>query len=193
MASLFFVITFASYSQIKFGLKSGINIATTRDLIAFPRNRLGWHAGAVLTIPISTKFFLQPELIYSSKGDKSNNQGSASSLAVRLNYVNLPLLIGYHFDKKTSIVLGPELGYLVAARLIIGNNNLNVMKQHPPRFDMGVGIGLYYKISKRIEPEIRYIYGFKTLYSVDAAGNRYTETNGANRVFQIGVRLPLKP
>lgn len=177
----------ASYGQVNFGIKSGINIATTRDLIAFPKNRLGWYAGGFGQIPIDNRFFFQPELVYSSKGDKSDNQGSTSTLVVRLNYINLPLLTGYRFDKRTSIVFGPELGYLIAARLMISKSNLNVIKQYPPRFDIGGSIGLQYKIAKHIEPEIRYTYGFKTLYSVDAVGNRYTETKGANRVFQIGI------
>lgn len=190
---LSFLLVSFSFGQISLGVKSGINIATTKDLIAFPKNRLGWFAGTSVRMSLNKKFFLQPELIYSSKGDKSDNQGSTSTLATRLNYINLPFLVGYHFDKKTSMVFGPETGYLVAARFIIGDNNLNVIKQHPPKFDIGVSIGFQYKVSKRFESEIRYNYGFKMLYSVDASGNRYSEVKGANRVFQIGIRYVINP
>lgn len=47
--SFFFILIFStfSYSQVTFGVKSGINIATTKDLITFPKNRLGWYGGGL--------------------------------------------------------------------------------------------------------------------------------------------------
>ena len=36
------LISYLSYCQISFGVKSGINIATTKDIITFPKNRIGW-------------------------------------------------------------------------------------------------------------------------------------------------------
>ncbi|HEU5167026.1 MAG TPA: porin family protein [Chitinophagaceae bacterium] len=181
------------FSQVSFGIKSGINIATTKNVIAFPENRVGWYSGVASSIPLQRKFYLQPELIYSSKGDKTDNQGGTMVIVRRLNYINFPLLIGYHFDQKTAVVFGPEFGYLVGARLIIGENNLNDIERTPPRFDIGASVGLHYKLLRHFESEIRYIYGFNTLYSVDAVGNRYTEKNGANRVFQIGLRYVINP
>ncbi len=177
-----------SFGQIDIGVKAGANIATTKNLIEFPENRLGWYGGITAIIPFKKKLFVQPELFYSSKGYKSNNQFGSFYSSLRLNYLNAPVLVRYNFDTKTSVLLGPEFGYLLAARLIIGNeNNINVLKQYPPRFDISACIGLQHRFTKNAGIEIRYNYGFNTLYSVDAVGNRYTEKKGSNRVFQIGV------
>ena len=37
----FSVIGAVCYSQVDFGIKSGMNIATTKGLYAFPKNRIG--------------------------------------------------------------------------------------------------------------------------------------------------------
>lgn len=180
------------YSQVSYGLKSGINIATTRDLIAFPRNRLGWYAGGFATIPMQKNFFLQTELLYSSKGNRSYNQVGPLKIVTRLNYLNAPILLGCKIDQKTSLLFGPEFGYMTSAHIALSNGeNFNESESYPAKFDMGISVGLNYKISKDIGIETRYNYGFKTLYSVDAVGNRYSDNKGANRVFQIGVNYKI--
>ncbi|MGK2863777.1 MAG: porin family protein [Chitinophagaceae bacterium] len=184
----FSLIGYACCSQVSFGVKSGINIATTKDLIAYPKNRVGWYAGAFSKIPIHKKLFLQPEFLYSTKGHKSYNQIGDSKLITRFNYLNVPILLGYKIDHKTSLFFGPELGYLTSAHLLVSDiENLNVSKNYPPKFDVGLAVGLNYKIIKNIGAEVRYNYGFNTLYSIDAVGNRYSENKGGNRVFTIGV------
>lgn len=176
-----------SYSQISFGVKSGVNIATTKNLIAFPENRLGWYNGVYSRITITRKTFIQPEILYSSKGRRTQNNFNNSKTALRLNYLSIPLMLGYEIDNKTSLLLGPEFGYLTSAHLLFSNKeNLNVSNNYPPKYDVGLGVGLNYHLFKRTGFEVRYIYGFNTLYSVDAAGTRYTDIKGGNRVFQIG-------
>jgi hypothetical protein len=192
---LFLLILFAtkaSYSQVSFGIKTGMNIATTKNLIAFPKNRLGWYAGGRATILMHKKLFLQPELLFSSKGHKSYNEIGNSRLVTRFNYINVPILLGYRIDRKTSLVLGPEIGYLASAQVKYSSQFMDVSKNYPSKFDAGLNIGLNYELIKNLSIEVRYDYGLRTLYSVDAVGNRYSESKGANRVFQIGINYGLK-
>lgn len=185
----FLLISCFGYSQVSFGVKSGINIATTKNLLEFPKNRIGWYAGGTAIIPLYKKFFLQPELIFSSKGERTDKiTGAQDKSVTRLNYLNVPILFGYKIDGKTLFVLGPEIGWLTSAQLkYYAGEFMNVSKNYPPKFDIGLDIGIRYNIIKRIGTEVRYNYGFNTLYTVDAAGNRNVETTGANRVFQIGI------
>jgi hypothetical protein len=190
---LILFINYSGYSQVSFGAKSGINIATTKGLIAYPKNRIGWYAGGFATIPFSKKFFLQPELLYSSKGHRSNGLIGDSKMNTRLSYLNAPILLGYKIDRKTSLSFGPAIGYLASAHIAVSNNEiLDVSKNYPPKFDVSLLIGLNYLIKKNIGIEARYDYGLNTLYSIDAVGNRYSNTKGANRVFQIGIKYCLK-
>ncbi len=190
---IFLFFSFQSFSQLSFGIKSGINIATTRDLIANPKNRLGLHSGCFLKIPLNKVFFLEPEFFYSSKGDKSENQVNSSKIVTRFNYLSIPLLIGYKIDTKTSFVLGPELSYLVSAQIVIQKDQiLNASKNYPSKFDIGLNMGINYEFVKNISADIRYCYGFKTMYYIDNAGNRNSSYNGGNRVFQIGILYTIK-
>jgi hypothetical protein len=66
---LFFCLE--SFSQVSFGLKSGVNVATTKGYSANPKNKPGWHAGGFVKIAIGEKLFLQQELIYSTKGQRT--------------------------------------------------------------------------------------------------------------------------
>jgi len=187
------IIVNNSYGQISFGVKSGMNIATTKGLIEFPENKVGWYGGGFVIIPVSKKLFLQTELLYSSKGQSTEKLGPQEKSVFRFNYLNAPILLGYKIDYKTSLLLGPEIGYLTSAqRRYYSSQFMDVSKSFPSKFDAGLNVGLNYKVLKNIGVEIRYSYGFKTMYSVDGAGVRHSENNGANRVFQIGVFYALK-
>jgi hypothetical protein len=184
---LFIQVSILSHSQILYGLRAGANIATTKNLIAFPEARIGWFAGMAIQIPINKKLSFQPELIYSSKGDKAQELNGQDFIKLKLNYLNAPVLLNYRFDCRTSILFGPELGYLLNARWVLEENNLDITKQYPPRFDFAAIIGIQHYLPNGIGFEARYNYGFNTLYSVDAVGNRYSDSKGANRVFQFGI------
>lgn len=181
------LISYLSYCQISFGVKSGINIATTKDIITFPKNRIGWYVGGIANIPIHKNIFLQPELLFSTKGYRYIDGAFGSTTSRRLNYIAVPILLDYKIDQKLSLLFGTEIGYLLSAQLIFSNNErFNISKNYPVKLDVGLDIGLNYKIVRRIGIEIRYNYGFKNMYTTDAAGNRIGEAWGGNRVFQIG-------
>lgn len=188
----FSLIGYLSYSQVSFGVKSGINIATTKDLITFPKNRLGWYAGGSSHIPIHKKLFLQPELLFSSKGYKYKDLSGGETAAMRLNYLTVPILVGYKIDHKTKFFLGPELGYLVKAINYFNKENINATNSFPKKFDVGLAIGVGYDITKYLGAEIRYVYGFKRFYQTDAVGIQRGESLAGNRVFQTGVYYILR-
>ena len=78
-----------------------------------------------------------------------SNKFNNSKAVFIFNYINIPILSGFKIDQKTSIMLGPEFGYLTSVYLAhLGNENLNVSKDYPPKFDVDLDIGLNYKFSK---------------------------------------------
>ncbi|MGZ5190736.1 MAG: porin family protein [Flavisolibacter sp.] len=176
-----------SYGQVNFGLKSGINIATTRDLIAYPKNRLGWYVGGSVHIPIHKKIFFQPELLFSAKGYRYEDLSDGEIVAMRLNYLTVPILFGYEIDNRTKVVLGTELGYLTKAINWFNEENFDASASFPRKFDIGLAIGIAYNITRSLGAEIRYNYGFKGLYQTDISGNPRSEDKASNRAFQIGA------
>lgn len=197
MRKLFFILfsfffTVVSFGQINISVRAGGNIATTKSLIAFPKNRLGWYSGLIFKIPIQKKLFIQPELLFSSKGYKYVDLSDGKAVAMRLSYLNIPILLGYKIDGKTKILGGAEVGYLI--RAINGFNDTNTeatTSSFPKKYDFGIAIGLQYDIIQLLGFEVRYIYGIKGFYQTDAVGIRRSESLAANRVFQIGLNYHL--
>ena len=182
------LIGYTCYSQVGFGVKSGINIGTTKDINSDPKNRLGWYAGGLANIPMYKKIFLQPEFLFSVKGYRYiGNLNETAKTALRLNYLTTPILLGYKIDTKTSLFFGPEIGYLLSAYSVWPNKErFNVSDRFPVKLDFGLDIGLNYKVLNKVGLEIRYNYGFKNMYRTDAVGVRFGERLAGNRVFQIG-------
>jgi hypothetical protein len=188
---LFSLAGYLGYSQVSFGVKSGMNIATTKGLLEYPKNKIGWYGGGFATIPLHKKFFLQTEVLYSSKGN-GEKKYTALKTVFNFNYLNVPILLGYNIDYRTCLLFGPEFGYLTSAHEAFGDgDNINVSKSYSPKFDAGLDVGLNYKILKRTGIEVRYNYGFKFLYYIDGAGVHHTENKAGNRVFQIGLNYIL--
>lgn len=188
---LCFSLARASFAQVNFSLRAGGNIATTKHLIAFPKNRLGWYAGAGSYLPFSSRVYLNPELLFSSKGYRYTDLYDDRISVMRLNYLNLPILIGYKIDQRTSLLGGGEIGYLLSASNVVNSRNDNATASFPKRFEMGPAIGLQYHLLKNVAIEARYIYGIGTFYQTDAVGVRRSKSWAANRTFQLGFNYYL--
>jgi opacity protein-like surface antigen len=185
-----FIFVVASFAQTSLSIRTGVNVANTNNLYAFTKNRAGLYGGVTAQIPVHKRLSFQSELIYSSKGDRVNRTYDIGGYkSNRFNYLNMPFLLNYRFDKKTAFLIGPEFGYLLSVKaVLIGGTAINFTKQYLPKFDLAASIGVQYHIINNISIETRYNYGFNRIYYVDFSGMRHTETKGANRVFQIGIK-----
>lgn len=191
---LSFLLVSFSFSQVSIGIKAGISVATTRDLITFPKNRLGWYAGGFSHVPLHNKLFFQPELSFSSKGYRYVDLSNNKIAVMRLNYLTLPLLLGYNIDSKTKVIAGSEMGYLVKAINDFNAGNVDATSSFPKKIDVGLAIGLEYNLTTSLGIESRYIFGLKTFYQTDVSGLRRSDYWAANRAFQLGLYyfLPFK-
>ena len=187
-----FLLSFVtSFSQVRLGLKGGLNFATVRYINADnSKARVGWNAGALAEIPIQDNLLIRPELLYSSKGFGFSAVGTSSSGTVKLNYITVPFLFGYKFTERSTLFAGPEFGFLRKA--VSKSSGITDDRTSSYRhFNVGFDLGLAYNITKVFGAEVRYNYGFKDLVNVvyqnengDISGQG---KNGANRVFQIGL------
>ncbi len=194
LISIFFAVELCNlnntFGQTTMSVRAGLNVANTNNLYAFTKNRAGYYGGITANIQVYRRLAFQPELIYSSKGNRVNrtydNGGYKSN---RFNYLNMPVLLKYKFDKKTAFLIGPEFGYLLAVKAVtIDGTARNFTRQYLLKFDLAASIGAQYLIINNISVETRYNYGFNRIYYVDGSGVAHRETKGANRVFQIGIK-----
>ena len=185
-----------SFAQVHFGFKGGLNLANVKNE-GHDNNkaRPGFHAGGLLQFDLQNKFFLRSELLYSVKGYRAPSTQFSGEATVSLNYVNVVVLAGYQPADKLSVFIGPEFGFLTAAKSKIDGRKFDISHSYRD-FDIGIDLGAAYQLNKYFGIDLRYNYGFKDLMNViftDQFGNVTGEGKaGANRVLQLGLLVLIK-
>lgn len=188
----FVAIAFSANAQqeVKFGPKAGVNFATLSNTDN-SKMLTGFYVGAVAEIKFNDKFSVQPELMYSAQGVKS--EGSLSGISYsgkqKIDYINIPILAKYYVYEGLSIEAGPQFGFLVKAEnggdlalggLSAGGNSDN--KDSFETFDFGIGAGLAYDMSNGFFINARYNFGLTKLGKADTYF-----ASSKNEVIQVGV------
>lgn len=189
--SICFLFSGSLYSQIEFGVKGGLNLATVKYINTDnSKARAGWNAGLLAEIPIQDNLLIRPELQYSSKGFGFSAVGTSRAGSVKLNYISVPVLFGYRPNSKSEILIGPEFGFLRKA-VSKSTGITEDMTKFYRHFDVGFDLGVAYNITRVFGAEARYNYGFKDLVNVIYVNDNGDLTaggkNGANRVIQLGL------
>lgn len=114
------------YAQTSFGILAGLNIANQRvgnEIPGVTRNPIVlWRAGIAADVPLAANFYLQPQLLVSAKGGKSEQRHMAvgdgtffdANAKVSLVYLELPLNLVYKFPLGPGKLLagaGPYIAY----------------------------------------------------------------------------------
>lgn len=173
------------YSQIEIGVKGGASlnwIHTTGNLPdAFQfdqKTKVGFYLGATTDIPLSSKWFLSPELYYIQRGTRSEGQG------ITLGYLTLPLNITFFPVPAFGIQAGAGISYLISYRI----GGYRIPDGGEP-FDVGIQGGLIYRLSEEFSLTARYYNGFSSYNSLfvgDLDGNLFEEIRNLNRSVEIG-------
>lgn len=110
---------------------------------------LGWHLGLYSRIKIS-RFFLQPELLYSSTGGKikiSNDGVDFPGInEIKLNKLDIPILAGWTFGKSFRVYAGPSFSYLISGKSTFQYTK-DVFKQDFTKGTIGYQAGIGFDIS----------------------------------------------
>lgn len=169
-----FVFSISTAQDFDFGVKGGINVASvgggTYSGFAGLGSKISFHIGGVAVVPLSEKFALQPELLYSSQGTKWNFVGGNS---LKLDYINLPVLGKYYIIEGLSAEAGPVVGFLLST---------NADKEDYNSLDVAFAIGASYSLNENIFFSLRYNKGI-----TDINKNDLITVNNQNNVFQISA------
>jgi len=101
------------------GLLGGLNATQVRGDAFTGYNKAGVLAGAFVSTELSENFFWQMEFKYSQKGSRKNpnhEKQDFDKYIMRLGFMELPVLIGYHADERIDILAGFSVGWLAHAK-----------------------------------------------------------------------------
>ena len=178
--------SFAVRAQnIGIGLKGGLNLSsidnnTTADF----SNRLGYHAGLLVHIPVTPQISVQPEVIYSSQGAKYT-VGNGQEHSLGLNYVNIPVMVQANVGRGFYAEAGPQVGILTGVADKVNDVETGFFtSQDFKKTDVALGFGLGYQGLSGFGIDARYNLG---LTNINNAGS----TSLKNNNLQIGLFLKL--
>jgi hypothetical protein len=184
----FFLLAFAATllgintldaQHFNIGIKGGVNlynIVNENSSIGEPL--IGFHVGLIGHYHLNNQFAIAPEVVFSTQGTKTSNNGVESQLS--LNYVNVPLLLQYMFDNGFRIFTGPQAGFLMSAKS--NSNNSEVDRTNDfQALEFGGVFGASY-----INPESN--FGFDARYNLGLTDiNEVAAGSSFNRGIQVGL------
>lgn len=182
-AALFTIASANAQSEAHFGIKAGMNASElhTNNGSARYNTRIGYHAGVLAHIhKRASHWAIQPEVMYSLEGAKSNLVGSNDKAFTNLGYLNVPVLVQYMFDNGFRIEAGPQLGLLLSAKSKINNAKTDIKNQFKTT-SFAIPVGLSYLTRTGLGFDARYAFGISDLN----ANNSNSKLHGNN--FQFGI------
>ncbi len=175
---ILFLIIQSSYGQnYQFGIKAGANFSTlTGDTVGLD-SRTSLHFGVIANFTMSDTFSVQPELLYSAQGAKADDD------MLKMNYLNLPIMLKYHVIEGLSLEIGPQLGYLLSAETEIDDEG--DVKDDFRELDFGLNFGSSYTFDTGLILGVRYYLGLSN--TEDFISDFVNDYSVRNSVFQISV------
>jgi hypothetical protein len=193
LSFLAFVVFALSVSGIKaqslhIGLKGGINLSQMNGRSFNDGFKWGFAAGGFVELGITSKWGLQPELLFSQTNTQTASSfsqvypqaGAINYQNVSLNYLTIPVLISWKPIPVLSFQLGPQFGTLL-------NSTPNIVQAGQKAFksgDFAIAAGAQLNLLK-FKIGARYV---SSLTDLDNVGNSDTWKNETIQ-FYIGFRL----
>ena len=225
LTSLMLCSAFAFSQEIKFGAKVGLNLSNLRG--DYPagidehHSKIGFNIGGFAEYEINDKFTLQPELLFSTQGNTygykdyygGGSYYDGAEYNLKLNYLNLPIILKYKIIEKLSIDFGPQIGYLISAKTKIDvtedsrdpSQNYSVeidmlndgvydfdgttvqAKASLNRLDFSLNIGGTYDITDKFVVQGRYNLGLSNIDKNSTNGENTNSWNMKNGVLQFSA------
>ncbi len=185
-----FCVAVAHAQRLDFGAKIGANMTKINGQSFSDAYRLSYQVGFYGEIDFTKGIGIQPELLFSqstssvdTNGFKSVYQDAASNLLkkdVKLNYLNIPVLLRLNAGRFLTFNVGPQFSILM-------NNNQNLLANSKDAFkkgDFSAVLGAQINVSK-LRIYGRYNIGLANISDADNA-NKWK-----NQQLQIGVGFTL--
>jgi hypothetical protein len=155
--------------SVTFGIRAGVNFTNINGKDYSDKKldntlKAGFNAGVNAEIPIAPDFYIQPGLLFTTKGAKIDN--GSNDYKVNLSYLELPINFLYKPELgsgKLLLGVGPYVAYAVGGK-VKGYNN----KDMDIKFDKSItateylNVGAPYGIFKRFDAGGNLLVGYET-------------------------------
>jgi hypothetical protein len=165
-----------SPARAKAGIKGGLNVSnfTSGEQISDKNARFGFHAGVFGQLFVNEGFAIQPELNYSTKGNKVTLEYGVIDQETKFNlqYIDMPILAVFKLGNAVEIQAGPYWAYLLGANIDtdgdLGDGFKDLSRKNFDNWDYGLAGGIGFNIGN-VQLGARYNYGLNKIANSDGA------------------------
>lgn len=205
MKRIFFVfgLTFVGFCNVnaqadqnlpQIGIKGGVNFSTiTADDFEDGKDpRTSFNIGLLAELPLSDRFSIQPEVLYSSQGFDIRQNDDGDDLEYQLDYIQVPVLAKIYLIKGLSIEAGPQFGFKVNEEIDSnpdgdgGDIEIDPDDSSIKKFETSIAAGAAYKFDNGFFISGRYTYGLSNIFE-DNTLLDFANVEGKNAVWQLGI------
>lgn len=185
-----------------FGIRAGVNFQNLNGKDESDRNlknkmKVGFNIGANAEIAIAQDFYVQPGLLFSTKGAKIEN----TDIKVNLSYLEIPINLLYKpvlGDGKLLLGFGPYLGFAVGGK--VDDTDIKFEKEisqaesetgtpYLKRFDAGANLLVGYELSSRISAQLNAQLGLVNIQPKITGLDTDAKTKNTGFGISIGYRF----
>jgi len=137
------------------------------------KGKLGFQIGIESKIlELDQRSLLTAGLNFSLQGADYSESGSYGNFAgtVNLTYIGIPVLYTHNFSDKLYGEAGLQPGILMSAKDKY-DGHTDDYKDYMKKFDLGLPVGVCYRLTDRLSVGLRVIYGLTNLDDSDDDGN----------------------
>jgi hypothetical protein len=179
--SLLLFLSAAVFAQFTIGPKIGITMSTLKT--TFPEikeeMKTGIQFGAFARI--GKKLYVQPEAMFSTGGGKITNEGTDIKTTVKLNSVEIPVLVGYRLLNLKVVNLrimgGPAISIVTNKEIEFDEGFENPITAENIKdgiwsFQLGAGVDVL-----MFALDVRYEWGLNNIYDPPSGAEEYDMKN----------------
>ncbi|MEL1241661.1 porin family protein [Flavobacterium flavipallidum] len=205
LAAAILCFSFANFTNAQslepsVGIKGGLNFSNLYTDDVDDNNMLtSFNAGLYLNLPISTAASIQPEFNFSRKGSELvyDNAFATGTTRLKLNYLEMPVLLKLNVTPNFNIHFGPYAAYLIDGKATNETNNgsfnfeENISNDDLNKWDYGLSGGIGFDFAST-SLGIRYNYGLQTIGKEKTFnGSTYTFPDSKNSSLSLYVGFKL--
>jgi hypothetical protein len=117
--ALFGFTSMSAQEYVMFGAKGGLNFTNmTSDGFDDNNSRTGFHLGLLAEIPLTERFSVQPEVLYSTQGTEARRLGVTGEY--QLDYIQVPVIAKFYLIEGLALEVGPSFNFLVNEEVSVG-------------------------------------------------------------------------
>lgn len=184
--------------KFNFGIKGGINFSNINNINdnSYKKSKTEINFGLLTEISLSDKFSIQPEILYSAQGVKTDVylnvlaypgpgpifQSSTEKGKYIFNYIQIPVLAKVYLIENLSFEIGPTFNFLTKSEQ---KSESQTYRNIGKDFEFSGVLGLSYKLNKTLFVSSRFFKGFSNVFNYDPPNFE----NAKNYGFQLDFGL----